>query len=245
MEGPSIHLLAQELQVFLHQKITKLFGNAHFNVDKNDLIGQSIQDVYAFGKRLVIQLDDYAIISHFLMYGSYRIDEERKDKQPRLALWTKKHKVFFYNCSSKCVKKTNEIKNHVPFEFDILSDEWNLTKVVTKIKRHSQATIDDILLDQEIFAGVGNIIKNEALFMSKVLPTRKVSTLSDKKLKEIALNTRTFSELFLQLISQDEWLSKHLQIYRKTKCSACDTKVTRKKTGTRNRWSYYCPNCQK
>lgn len=245
MEGPSIHLLAQELQIILNQKIVKLFGNAHFDVDKNELVGQRIHDVYAFGKRLVIQLDDYAIISHFLMYGSYRIDEERKDKQPRLALWTKKHKVFFYNCSSKCVKKTNEIKHRVPFEFDILSDQWNLTKVVTKIKHHSKATIDDILLDQEIFAGVGNIIKNEALFMSKVLPTRKVTTLPDKKLKEIALNTRTFSELFLQLISQDQWLSKHLQIYRKIKCSVCGTKVIRKKTGTRNRWSFYCPKCQK
>ncbi len=245
MEGPSIHLLAQELQVIVHQKVTKLFGNAHFDVDKNELVGQRIHDVYAFGKRLVIQLDDYAIISHFLMYGSYRIDEERKDKLPRLALWTKKHKVYFYNCSSKCVSKKQDMKERVPFEFDILSDQWDVKKVVAKMKRYPKSTIDDILLDQEIFAGVGNIIKNEALFMSKVAPQHTIAKLSDKKLKEIALNARSFSELFLQTISRDQWLKKNMQIYRKITCPTCGSKVIRKKTGTRNRWSFYCPKCQK
>ena len=244
MEGPSIYLLANRLQVVAKQKIIKMAGNAHFEIDKEDLVGQTIQEIYAFGKRLVIQLDDYAIVSHFLMYGSYRIDEERKDKIPRLVLWTKKHKVYFYSCSSKCVTKKHIIER-VPFEFDILSDQWNIKKVIAKVKRHPKATIDDILLDQEIFAGVGNIIKNEALFMSKIAPTHTIAKLSDKKLKEIALNTRSFSELFLQLISQEEWIKKHLQIYRKITCPICGTKVIRKKTGVRNRWSFYCPHCQK
>lgn len=243
MEGPSIHLLAQELQIIRKQKIIKLFGNAHFDIDKNELLGQTVQDVYAFGKRLVIQLNEYAIISHFLMYGSYRIDQERAGKEPRLALWTKKHKIYFYSCSSKCIKKKN-IKKYARFEFDILSEQWNLNTVIAAVKRHSRATIDDILLDQEIFAGVGNIIKNEALFMSKVLPTRKVSTISDKKLKEIALNARSFSAHFLQLISHDQWLAKQLQIYRKTDCSICGTTIMRKKTGIRKRWSFYCTHCQ-
>ncbi len=105
-------------------------------------------------------------------------------------------------------------------------------------------TIDDILLDQEIFPGVGNIIKNEALFMSSVLPTRKISSLSAKKLKEIALNTREFSLNFVKW-REEYQLKKHLLIYRMKNCPTCGSSVVRKKTGKRDRWSFYCPVCQK
>lgn len=47
MEGPSIHYLARELQLFVHQKIKKVSGNAQF--DKEQLVGQTIQEIYAFG----------------------------------------------------------------------------------------------------------------------------------------------------------------------------------------------------
>ena len=66
MEGPSIYLLAQELQPCCNQKITKAFGNAHF--EKEAFIHQTIKEIYGYGKRLIIQTDEYALVVHFLMY---------------------------------------------------------------------------------------------------------------------------------------------------------------------------------
>ena len=240
MEGPSIYLLAEKLQIFLNQKIVELSGNAKF--EKQPLVGQTIQDIFAYGKKLIIQFEDHALTTHFLMYGSYRIDEVRANMPPRLALITKKHSLYFYNCSIKCFESSN-VKKTLPLEFDILSEQWNAQKVIRAMKAHPKETIDDILLDQEIFAGVGNIIKNEVLFLGKVLPTTQIKKLSAKKIKEIVLHARQFSQKFLELHRVYQ-LKKNLQIYRKKYCPICKGLVTRKKTGTLNRWSFYCSRCQ-
>ena len=241
MEGPSIHLIAQELQPFVNLKVKDCLGNSHF--DKIHLIGQKIKDIYAYGKRLIIQLEDDAIVTHFLMYGSYRIDDPRLDKAIRFAIITSKHSYYSYNCSVKCFAK-QDIKKTLDFELDVLSDSWNIKKVIKLIKQHPDFTIDDILLDQDIFVGVGNIIKNEALFISKISPHAIIKNLSLKKLKEISLNIQEFSQNFLKWRQVYE-LKKHLLIYRKKACPVCGSKIIRNKTGNKNRWSFYCPKCQK
>lgn len=241
MEGPSIHLIAEELQIFVNQKVKDCLGNSHF--DKERLIGQKIKEIYAWGKRLVIQLEHDVIASHFLMYGSYRIDEERLDKPIRFAIITSKNAYYSYNCSVKCFP-TTDIKKYIDFELDILSDVWNIKKVINLIRENPDSTIDDVLLDQNIFAGVGNIIKNEALFTSRLLPSAVVKNLTLKKIKELAINTRLFSLKFLELRKTFE-LKKNLEIYRKPLCPICGSKVVRQKTGKRNRWSFFCQKCQK
>ncbi|BDC34398.1 endonuclease [Candidatus Dependentiae bacterium Noda2021] len=241
MEGPSIHQLASDLQPFVNKKIKKIYGNSRF--EKEDLVGQKIKEIFAIGKRLVIQLETTALITHFLMYGSFRINEERPDRVPRLAIYTYKDRLYFYSCSVKRIEDT-DFKKSVLFEYDILSDHWDRKKVIKAMKKHPKARIDDMLLNQDIFAGVGNIIKNEALFMSNVSPEKKISALSDKKLALIAQNAQDFSFNFLQWRKLYQ-LKKNLLIYRKLQCPVCRTKVKRGKTGVRNRWSFWCPKCQK
>lgn len=240
MEGPSLHILANNLQILINKKVKEVYGNAKF--DKQNLVNQQIKEIYAFGKRLIIQLNDYALTIHFLMYGSFRINEERENIFPRLAIITSKNSVFFYNCSAKLFHDSN-IKKQFPLELDILSNDWKENKVIKIIKNYPNETIDDILLNQEIFPGVGNIIKNEALFLSMVSPTSKISELSLKKIKEIAKQTRLFSQNFLKWHEKFE-LKKHLTIYRKSICPVCNSKIIRRKTGKRKRWSFICPICQ-
>lgn len=243
MEGPSIKLLAQELEPFVHLKVKKVSGNAKFV--KDILINQCINDIYSFGKRLIIQLDTHAVVTHFLMYGTYRIDDERPEMKPRLCLETSKHTLYFYNCSSKCFQ-TDNLKKTLPLEYDILSPLWDIKKVTKaiKAKKNKNETIDDVLLDQNIFAGVGNIIKNETLFLSKTSPYKKIAELSPKKLKAIILSARQFSQKFLELRKTFQ-LKANLSIYRKKLCPICSTPIVRRKTGTHKRWSFMCTKCQK
>ena len=242
MEGPSIHNLEKKLQIFLKEKISDAFGNAKFN--KEELIGQTLKDIYAFGKKLIIQLDEHVLVCHFLMYGSYRIDEERENRVPRLALITKQHSLFFYNCSIKCEKMHN-MKEKLALEYDILSENWNIRKIISDIKNNPLETIDDILLDQEIFAGVGNIIKNEALALSYLKPQKKVARLSDKKITELAQNARNFSQTFFKFYNNWPLFKKEFLVYGRKNCARCNSKIIRKQTGKRNRRSFFCPQCQK
>ena len=134
MEGPSLYILAQELQIFVGQSIIKIAGNAHF--EKKELRKQTIQEIYSYGKRLIIQLDSHAITTHFLMYGTYRIDEQRMGMEPRLAITTPLHELYFYNCSVHCFAIRN-LKNKLHFEYDILSPQWDIKKVVKRAAKNS------------------------------------------------------------------------------------------------------------
>jgi endonuclease-8 len=100
-----------------------------------------------------------------------------------------------------------------------------------------------VLLDQSIFAGVGNIIKNEVLFRTSTRPTTRVGRLPLKKLRAIVDDARAFSFGFLELRRQF-MLRKNLEIYGRSECPSCGGRVTRRVHGKRERRSFFCASCQ-
>ena len=124
-----------------------------------------------------------------------------------------------------------------------MSSEWDSNKAVQNVLKFPNEEIADVLLDQEIFAGVGNIIKNEVLSLVKIHPQTKINALSSEKLKEIIKTTCKFSQQFYEWRKEFK-LRVNLKIHRKSTCPHCGGKVTRQKTGKRQRWSYFCPICQ-
>ena len=128
--------------------------------------------------------------------------------------------------------------------FDQAAYEKTLTEsVAAVVKQQADAQIADVLLDQTIFAGVGNIIKNEVLSLQHIAPQRAVATLSTAKLKALIAETQAFSRQFYRW-RKIFMLKKNLRAHRRALCPHCGGKLTRAKTGVRDRWSYWCPVCQ-
>jgi endonuclease VIII len=96
-------------------------------------------------------------------------------------------------------------------------------------------------MDQKIFSGVGNIIKNEVLFILLIHPERKIKNLSRVKVKNLVREAHEYSWKFYEWKKNYE-LKKHWQIMRKSICPRCGGPVTRKETGKRKRLSHFCPN---
>jgi endonuclease-8 len=124
-----------------------------------------------------------------------------------------------------------------------MSPKWDSDRAFEAISSKPGAEIADLLLDQNIFAGVGNIIKNEVLWRVRIHPATQVKNIPPSELKELIAETKKFSLLFYK------WrkafvLRKHLDIYQKSICPRCGAKVKREKTGKRNRISHFCPVCQ-
>jgi endonuclease-8 len=124
-----------------------------------------------------------------------------------------------------------------------MSPKWDADKALDSLSAKPNAEIADLLLDQNIFAGVGNIIKNEVLWRVRIHPESKVKNIPPSALKELIAETKKFSLLFYK------WrkifsLRKHLDIYQKSICPRCGANVKREKTGKRNRYSHFCPVCQ-
>jgi endonuclease-8 len=122
-------------------------------------------------------------------------------------------------------------------------EEAHSARFRRKVRAHPRDEIADVLLDQAIFAGVGNIIKNEVLFRTRTSPFAKVGRLSPRRLRRIADDARVFSFRFLEL-RRTFALRKHLEIYGRSTCPRCGGKVLRKVHGERARRSFFCPACQ-
>jgi endonuclease-8 len=125
-----------------------------------------------------------------------------------------------------------------------MSPSWNEEEVIKKLLKKSDAMVCDALLDQEIFAGAGNIIKNEVLYRMQLQPTTRLRALTKLELRLLVRETRLYSLQFY-VWKKQYLLRKNWRIFRKKKCPVCGSEVTREPTGVRKRRSFYCSLCQK
>jgi len=248
MEGPSLYLAARQLKPFRGKTVLCVSGNT--KIEKERILKQTVKSIFSWGKHLVIQFDEFALRTHFLLFGAFEATvndtaltgDYKRAYTPRLQLDFENGSIKLFNCSVKFLETSNA-KVSYDFTIDIMSPKWNSDQAFESISSKPRAEIADILLDQEIFAGVGNIIKNEVLWRVRIHPETKVENITPSELKKLIAETRKFSLLFYK------WrkvflLRKHLDIYQKSICPRCGTTVKREKTGKRNRISHFCPVCQ-
>lgn len=240
-EGPSILILKEAAQKFIGQTIVSAKGNA--KVDMNLLTGSTFKEYRVYGKQSFLVLNNVVIRIHLLLFGSYSVDEQTKpDRQLRLHLKFENGDLYFYSCSVKVLEK--KILKEIDWQADVLSDEWKPTKAKKKLKILPKEMVCDVLLDQSIFSGVGNIIKNEVLFRIGVHPESLVGNLPPKKLNALIFEARNYSFDFLRW-KKEYVLKKNWLAHTKKICSKCGGPITKKHTGTANRRSFFCEKDQK
>jgi endonuclease-8 len=237
-EGPSIVILKEEVQSFTGKKIIKVEGNSKQDIQR--LSGQKIIAFKSWGKHFLICFKTFTVKIHFMLFGSYRINEE-KETAPRLRLIFKEGEISFYACSVKFIEE--DLDEIYDWEADVMSDLWNPKVAKQKLKKIPNTLVCDALLDQNIFAGVGNIIKNEVLFRIYLHPESRVGALPAKKLNELITEARNYSFDFLKW-KKEYVLKKHWLAHTKKICPRCDIPFVKKHLGKTNRRSFFCTNCQ-
>jgi endonuclease-8 len=237
-EGPSIVILKQELASFKGKKVLAASGYA--KIDLSRLKDKKITAIKSWGKHLLICFRGFTIRIHLLLFGTYRINE-RKDANPTLRLSFEKEELNFYTCAVKIIDEP--LDEVYDWEVDLLSKEWNAAKVMKLLKKVPDMLLCDALLNQDIFAGSGNIIKNEVLFRTHLHPLSKVGKLPLKKKKELIQEARQYSFDFL------EWkkayvLKQHWLAHTRKTCPRCHIPLIKEYLGTTQRRSFFCNNCQ-
>lgn len=240
-EGPSLVILREESASFVGKKIIAVEGNSK-TVDLASLKGQKIVSLRTWGKHFIIELPHTALRVHFMLFGSYRIDE-RRDSAPRLALrFAGGRELNFYACSVKHIDPGLDAV--YDWTADIMSPTWDPAQARKKLRARPQLLACDALLDQTIFAGVGNIIKNEVLFRIRLHPLSVIGALPAAKLRALVEQARQYSFDFL------EWkrtfvLKQHWLAHSKSICPRCAIAFKKGHTGLAKRRSFYCERCQK
>src|SRR4051812_20983933 len=175
MEGPSIHLAAEQLRPFAGRTIASVSGNSKIGIDR--FTGKRVRDIFAWGKHLVFQFDTFALRVHFMLWGTFAATvktqsvtgDYRRSGPPRLVLNFPNGEITIWSASLKFVE-TARARGDYDFTADVMSDTWDPRAAFRKARAFPRGEIADVLLDQAIFAGVGNIIKNEVLFRTRTSP---------------------------------------------------------------------------
>jgi endonuclease-8 len=231
-EGPTIVILKEQTSQFIGRKVTKVEGNT--KEDKEIALGERILDIKSWGKHFLICFKDFTIKIHFMLFGSYRINETR-DMQPRLSLKFKNGEMNFYACSVRILKE--KLDDIYDWSSDVMSDEWDAKAAKVKLKDNPTMLVCDALLDQNIFAGSGNIIKNEVLFRIQVHPKSTIGNLPAKKLNELIKETRDYSFDFIKW-KKAFVLRKHWLVHTKKICLRCAIPLIKEYMGKTNRRTF-------
>lgn len=239
-EGPSIVILREAIEELgLKGKVIRhVEGNS--KIDKDRLIGQKVTDFRSWGKHFLICFQDFTIRIHFLLFGSYLINE-RKKTAPRLSILFDKDELNFYTSSVQLIDQPAD--DIYDWSADIMSKSWKPAAALKKLNEKPKMLACDALLDQDIFAGSGNIIKNEVLFRIRMHPKSVIGQIPDAKLKEMVKETRNYAFDFLAW-KKEFTLKKHWLAHTKKTCPRCNIPFHKEYLGRTNRRSYFCENCQ-
>jgi formamidopyrimidine-DNA glycosylase len=122
--------------------------------------------------------------------------------------------------------------------------------------KNKKGRIKQILMDQAVIAGIGNIYSDEILFDAKVHPSKRIPDLLEKEKKAIysavrkvlflgvKLRGESFSD-YRRILGQKGFYDKARKVYRRTgeKCPSCGGIIERIKIGGRS--AHFCPKCQR
>jgi endonuclease-8 len=240
-EGPTIVILCEECAKFRGKPVRRTEGNTKL-IDPHRILGKKALAFRSWGKHFLVQFSGFTLKVHFMLFGRYRIDERKENAHPRLSLGFANGELNLYACSVKYLEGRPE--DHYDWRSDVMAPEWDPALARKKLRAIPDVLACDALLDQSVFSGVGNIIKNEVLWRIRVSPLSTVGALSPRKLAQLVQEAHHYSFQFL------EWkklyvLRKHFQAHQKSLCPRCGTKLRVAHLGRTHRRAFWCPHCQK
>lgn len=282
-EGPEVESVRQELLPLIKNRVKQIqltplsqkYPKYQNKQPTFDPFRETIlKDIYRYGKFLVWCFDgtERVILNHLGMSGKWRFYEDLTTSQsdvthPKVVIQMENPPHLIFDDTRnfgqfKVFQTYNDVMKYPPIKslgVNGLAIPFPLEEFLSRIthKRHEEKIIGELLLNQRLVAGVGNIYKAEALFQAKINPLRKVKTLTKKDLKQLglaisevlqkALNDLGSSIDSLYTLPSGESGNAQLwhNVYnRKGKpCKICITEI--EKIVQKDRSTFFCPKCQK
>ena len=118
MEGPSLVILAEEATKFVGNSVTQSTGSTKL-IDIKSLRGRRLTRIRTWGKHFLLCFGRDVVKIHFLMFGSYRINDDKPDSLPRLSLKFRNGRIRFYSCSIRWLE--NPVSLTYDWRVDLMS----------------------------------------------------------------------------------------------------------------------------
>jgi endonuclease-8 len=228
------------------------------------VVGARITAVEPRGKHLLIRFDNGLVLhTHLRMGGTWhRYAPGEPWRMPRgkarVVLEVPGHTVVCFNAPVAELMEDRAVDLHPALAGlgpDLLDEAFSSEAALARLRAHGDAEIAEVLLDQRVMAGVGNVFKSEILFVEGVNPWTRVADLEDARLEALIATARRLLRQNAtpgrphRVTTRDDPSARgalSLYVYGRANqaCPRCGTPIRVARQGRLNRSTYWCPRCQ-
>lgn len=239
--------------------------------DDVPLAGQVVVKVESRGKWLLMEFSGGGILAtHMLMNGSWHIYRPGQPwQQPRanmrILLETADYIAVGFRVpvaemhTPESLRRDRKIPSA---ETDVLSANFDAQEAMQRLLARADEAVADVLLRQDVMAGVGNVFKSEACFVTGVHPYCKVAWLGEKEARALIAAAQKLIGANVLEDSGDTMVTyggrrrrttheshpgANLWVYGRAgePCRRCGETIRRRIQGTDARVTFWCPSCQR
>lgn len=269
-EGDTIFRAARTLHRALVGRSVARFESVYPKLTRIDhdspLTGRTVLSVTARGKHVFMTFSgDLILHTHMRMNGSWHIyrpgERWRAPRhEMRICVDTAKYVAVGFSIPVAEFLTAAQLAQHAQIQAlgpDLTDPDFDGSDVHRRMDALATEPLHDVLLNQRVVAGIGNVLKSEVLFVARINPFMQAGELGDAafdRLMDAArrlmdMNTRestTLPPAFGRRTTGS--LDPHAKLYvygREGKpCRACGSAIEARKTGLDARLTYWCPHCQ-
>src|SRR3954471_19923744 len=209
-EGDTIFRAARTLHRALAGRIVTRFESVYPALTRVDsdapLTGRTIEAVSSRGKHLLMSFSgDLVLHTHMRMHGSWHIyrNGERwraPGHEMRVCIGTDVYVAVGFSIPIAEFLTAEQLARHVQIQSlgpDLADPSFNRDDVLRRMAEHGSEPIHDVLLNQRVLSGIGNVLKSEVLFIARISPFTPAAAiggdtfdrLMDVSLKLMKMNT--------------------------------------------------------
>ncbi|MGF1459973.1 MAG: endonuclease VIII [Leptolyngbyaceae cyanobacterium] len=269
-EGPEIRKAADKLENAIARKPTVevFFAFEHLQPYGQTLSGQTVTHIATYGKALVTHFESgLCVYSHNQLYGKWMVRQAYNfpttNRQLRFAIHTERKSALLYSASDIEVLRAEDVLDH-PFiqklGLDVLDKDLVPEQVLdwVQAKAFYRRRFTTLLLDQGFLCGVGNYLRSEILFVSRLHPTKRPTDCDRYQLARfadaaLAIPQQSYhhngitNDLDIAAdLKQQGWPRRQYRHWVFGRdgngCYVCGTAIVKERSGGRR--YYYCPHCQ-
>ncbi|MEL6341995.1 MAG: DNA-formamidopyrimidine glycosylase family protein [Myxococcota bacterium] len=259
-EGDSLRNIVRALTPLVeNQRMIRL---RTADVEHDALVGETLGAPRARGKHLLVPIGQHAILHvHHGLNGAWHayLPGDRWRRPPAAAavvLETNGHVLPCFDPMLVELLAADQVNQHgmiARLGPDLLDPAPDFDDVMARVRRSPALSIAALLLDQRVAAGIGNIYKNEILFLTETHPWTRPQDLDDASIRamyrlaseqmkdNVRPGLRTTTPREVQKKSRDRfWVYSRVG----RPCIRCGTTIRKRQQGDEGRDTFWCSSCQ-
>ncbi len=233
------------------------------------LIGCVVGEVEARGKNLLMRFDrepsvghavplanSLVLHTHMRMTGSWHVYSGdsvwlRPRNQARLVIHCDERLAVCFNVpvlSLEPIKDLTRNRSLRGLGPDVLVEPLDLESILNRVTQHNDRPIGDVLLDQSVVCGIGNIYRCESLFIERLNPSTTMSHVDRSSFSNVVATAARLMRANLGPSGSRDLGIGHgvSNVYGRAglPCRRCGESVETGRLGTQARIVFWCPGCQ-